>query len=87
MQAQIPHLVVVDGSALQLELAVAAEIEASEAATGPIPTRCVALDLNGEMAGEVIVWVRDGYLSGLEYAWFSDEMPSGFPPVQHLSQA
>ena len=27
----------------------------------------------GETIGEILVWVEQGYLSGLELAWFTDE--------------
>ncbi|WP_280243637.1 hypothetical protein [Nocardia abscessus] len=36
-------------------------------------------DRNGSPTGEVIVWVENGWLSGIEYAWYTDERPHALP--------
>ncbi|MFE7741706.1 hypothetical protein [Nocardia sp. NPDC057455] len=36
-------------------------------------------DRNGSPIGEVILWVENGWLSGIEYAWFTDERPRALP--------
>jgi hypothetical protein len=40
-------------------------------------------DRNGSPVGEVILWVENGWLSGIEYAWYTDERPRALPePAQ-----
>ena len=87
LHEQVPRAAVTGGSPLLLELAVVAEMAPADVETGPIPTRAVAHLPTGDLVGEVIVWTADGYLSGLEYAWYSDEMPSSFPPPEQLTVA
>ncbi|WP_280313563.1 hypothetical protein [Nocardia abscessus] len=36
-------------------------------------------DHNGSPIGEVILWVEHGWLSGIEYAWYTDERPHTLP--------
>ncbi|BDU01053.1 MULTISPECIES: hypothetical protein [Nocardia] len=36
-------------------------------------------DRNGTPIGEVILWVENGWLSGIEYAWYTDERPHTLP--------
>lgn len=84
LQAQLGRVAVAGGAPFQLDLVVAAEVAPSDAGTGPIPTRAVVVDDHGEPVGEVIVWVTDGYLSGLEYAWFADDMPNRLPDPRQL---
>jgi len=45
---------------------------------GPFPARAF-VPSSAEYQGEVIVWVKDGHLSGLEYAWITDEPPTRWP--------
>jgi hypothetical protein len=42
---------------------------------GPFPARAF-VPSNEAYQGEVIVWVTKGHVSGLEYAWISDEPPT-----------
>jgi hypothetical protein len=47
-------------------------------ADGPFPAHG---DVTGGSTyqGEVIVWVKDGHLDGMEFAWVSDTPPSRWP--------
>jgi hypothetical protein len=36
-------------------------------------------DRNGSPIGEVILWVENGWLSGIEYVWYTDERPHALP--------
>jgi hypothetical protein len=53
---------------------------------GPIPVRAYvgASDRDDDYEGELLVWVTNGFLSGLEFAWVTDEMPSGMPPSERV---
>ncbi|MEU3014955.1 hypothetical protein [Nocardia asteroides] len=40
-------------------------------------------DPNGSPIGELILWVENGWLSGIEYAWYTDDRPRTLPdPAQ-----
>jgi hypothetical protein len=45
---------------------------------GPFPGRAF-VPSNEDYRGEIIVWVENGHLSGLEYAWITDEPPARWP--------
>ncbi|MEU2038790.1 hypothetical protein [Nocardia niwae] len=36
-------------------------------------------DRNGEPIGEIMLWVENGWLSAIEYAWYTDERPHALP--------
>jgi hypothetical protein len=54
---------------------------------GPLPVSAVAYDAAEELCGELLLWVTDGYLSLLEYAWYTDEPPLGLPRPSRLRGA
>lgn len=68
-----------DGPSTMVDLVVSSDAQPAVVADGPLPVRSVAFDENGQLLGEVMVWVSGGLLSALEYAWYSDEPPSCFP--------
>jgi hypothetical protein len=45
---------------------------------GPLPGRAF-VPSNEDYRGEIIVWVENGHLSGLEYVWITDEPPVRWP--------
>lgn len=45
---------------------------------GPVPGRFTVRD-SGALVGELLVWVKNGRLSGLEFAWVTDAAPVGMP--------
>jgi hypothetical protein len=59
----------------------------STVADGPLPVRALVNSDCGELAGEVLLWVDNGCLSGLELAWYTDEAPTGWPSAAQLVQA
>jgi hypothetical protein len=44
-----------------------------------VPVRAIVVGPGQDPTGEVLVWVTDGYLSTLEYAWYTDEPPQYLP--------
>lgn len=51
---------------------------------GPFPAR--AFVSNGsDYQGEIIIWITDGHLSGLEYAWVTDQPPTRWPRPDELN--
>ncbi|GHF14318.1 hypothetical protein [Streptomyces morookaense] len=57
----------------------------SPAGTGPIPVRTSVLGESGSLEGEILIWVTDGYLSALEYAWYGETMPRELPPAERVT--
>ncbi len=45
---------------------------------GPFPARAF-VPSNAAYQGEVIIWIDNGHLSGLEYAWITDNPPTRWP--------
>lgn len=45
---------------------------------GPLPVRAY-VQSEAAYQGEIIVWIADGYVCGLEYAWVTDAPPSRWP--------
>jgi hypothetical protein len=45
---------------------------------GPYPARAFVSGQSG-YRGEILLWVNDGHLSALEYAWVTDEPPTRWP--------
>ena len=74
------------GPPTMLELAVPLSCEPAPVPDGPLPVRAVAVDSQGQTLGEVLVWVSNGYLSTIEYAWYTDETPIELPPTSQLRQ-
>lgn len=60
---------------LDIELAVEPRIDVPD---GPLPGR-VYVPNKAAYQGEIIVWITDGHVSGLEYAWITDDPPSRWP--------
>lgn len=46
---------------------------------GILPTCAQVRDASGDAVGELLLWIADGSLSALEYAWYADDPPSGLP--------
>jgi hypothetical protein len=74
------------GPPTMLELAVPLSCEPAAVPDGPLPVRAVAVDGQGLTLGEVLVWVSNGYLSAIEYAWYTDEAPTELPATSQLRQ-
>jgi len=77
---------VTSGPVTMVELAIPPSCESADVPDGPLPVRAVALDGQGQPVGEVLVWVSNGYLSTIEYAWYTDVAPTELPPTSRLRQ-
>ena len=67
-----------DSTPTFLSLIAPAPLKAAGFKDGPLAGRFPVTN-NGTIVGEILVWLEDGRISGLEYAWVSDEAPSGLP--------
>jgi hypothetical protein len=79
LAAQVEGTKVVGGLPTLLDLAAPRTAPIAALADGPIPVRAYVEAQGGQVEGELLVWVKDGYLSGLEFAWYTDEAPSEMP--------
>lgn len=68
-----------------LELAAPADLSTSTLPDGPAPSTVLVRDASGAETGELLVWVKDGRLSGLEFAWWTDEPPTRLPTREEVT--
>ena len=74
----------VDGPVTMMELHVVGGCS-SVGAPSPVPTTPIVVDELAEPIGQLLLWLdAQGYINGLEYAWFTDEMPIVLPPPEHV---
>jgi hypothetical protein len=51
---------------------------------GRIPVDAEVVNDAGQYVGELLIWLHDGALAALEYAWVTDEMPTALPSVENI---
>ena len=85
LRNQVPHLKVVGGPITFLELAVdRSAVKAAPIDSRRVPGQAWVSDAYGESLGTLIVWIDDGYISALEYAWLTDDSPYELPSVSQV---
>ena len=80
LRAQVPHTTVAGGPVTFLQLAVEVGTAQAPFRGTVIPGRFVVGD-----SGELLVWVSNGYLSALEFAWVKDDPPTRLPDPELIS--
>jgi hypothetical protein len=53
----------------------------SPTSDGVAPLNAYVNNEEGEYLGELMLWIKDGKLAGLEYAWVTEGRPSCLPQV------
>jgi hypothetical protein len=81
---QVSSVVIVGGPVTMLDLRVGDQTEASAFIDGPIPLCVIGADVAGTTTGELLPWVNNGYLSCLEYAWWTDDPPAQLPSPDQI---
>jgi hypothetical protein len=82
---QLPSVAVKEGGTPTfLDLEVPAADPRADIEDGPLPVRALVDGETGELEGEILLWVSDGHLSGLEFAWYTDEPPTEWPATDRL---
>lgn len=62
-----------------VDLEVPDFVPRAEVADGPLPIRAHVPGTSGDASAELLLWVKDGALAALEYAWYTDEPPTSLP--------
>lgn len=81
---QFQSNVTVCGPVTMLEIRVADGSPRAPVPDGPLGIRAIVEADESEPLGEISVWIRNGSLSGLEYAWYSSQPPDSFPDVTQI---
>jgi hypothetical protein len=88
VRSQIPNTRVLSETPTFLSLVVEDQEPCTECSDGPIPVRALVerfgSTASSDPVGEILVWIKDGLLAGLEFAWFSDDQPSSFPSPDQI---
>jgi hypothetical protein len=66
-----------------LDVKVSNDAEGVDLPNGPFPAHAFVPN-SAEYQGEVIIWITDGHLSGLEYAWVTDDPPTRWPRADEM---
>ena len=83
--AHAPSVSVRGDRITMLELRPSHDTPPSACTEGPIPLSMVVSNPAGDLIGELLVWVEAGYLTSLEYAWWSDDPPSELPDADRVA--
>jgi len=84
---QVSNVEVVGGPLTMLDLRVKAGTAASEFVGGPVPLSIVVGSASASMTGELLIWVDSGFLSALEFAWWTDDPPDALPSPDQVQVA
>jgi hypothetical protein len=66
-----------------LDVKVSNHDEGADLPNRPFPAQAFVPN-SAEYQGEVIIWITDGHLSGLEYAWVRDDPPTRWPQADEM---
>ena len=81
---QVSSVNVVAGPVTMLDFQLVAPAPVSSLRDGPAPLSAIVSDAEGTSVGELLVWVENGYLHGLEFAWWSDNPPEQLPSPEQV---
>src|SRR5882757_1486788 len=87
LRAQIPFVRVVDRKPqlpTYVHLVVTPGVAPADCPDGRVPVDTVVESASGEATGFILVWAESGYLSTVEHAWVTDDMPVELPSVDRL---
>lgn len=84
LRDQLKALRVSGGTPTMLDLETDPEASRAPLENGPIHVRALVENERGEVEGEILLWVTDGHISGLEQAWFSESVPESLPDLARI---
>jgi len=68
-----------------IDIEVEPGVERATTTTRTLSTEGNVSNENGDPIGLIVVWLEQGALAGLEYAWFTDEPPTEWPSDDQIS--
>lgn len=66
------------------DIAVPANSPKARIGDGAAPVNAYVTNEEGSYSGELILWIANGKLAGLEYAWVTDSPPRQLPRVPFI---
>jgi len=66
-----------------LDVKVSNNAKGADLPNGPFPAQAFVPN-SADYQGEVIIWLTGGHISGLEYAWVSDDPPTRWPRADEM---
>lgn len=78
---QASSVEVVGGPITMIDLRADDALPPSAFADGPVPLSIGVSDAASNPVGELLIWIEHGYLTGLEFAWWTDDPPVQLPNV------
>lgn len=84
MRQQARSVYVVGGPITMLDLCVKDPSPASEFREGPAPMSVTVTHTSGEAVGELLLWLKNGYISALEFAWWTNDPPARLPNLDRV---
>ena len=83
LRAQVEHVRATWGRTTEIDLEVTAGAPAA-VSDGVLPVMALVVGADERPEGCITVWIKGGYLSSLDYSWFTDRMPTEYPPPGRL---
>lgn len=83
LRAQVAHVWATWGRTTEIDLQVT-EASPAPVSDGPLSVAALVVDASEEPLRVITVWVKGGYLTSLEYSWFTDAMPTRYPSPDQL---
>jgi len=68
-----------------INFAVPSYVMKAQLPDGPVYPIPAVIGDDGELRGELILWLKNGHVIGLEHPWFTDDPPESWPDVAHIS--
>jgi hypothetical protein len=85
LAAQVPYVRLGEGPITFIPLVIDRSVAPRSAfECGPVPGSAWVVADDGSPIGTLLVWVDDGYISALEYAWVTDNEPTQLPEVGQI---
>jgi hypothetical protein len=83
--SQVERVEYVDGPLTMMDLRVVGECSPAIGVPSPAPSNPTVFDQHGEPIGELLLWLDgEGYINCLEFAWWTDEMPTVLPTPERV---
>ena len=83
LRVQVEHVRATWGRTTEMELEVV-DVAPASVKDGYLSVAALVVGPSGKAIGFIQVHVKGGYLSSLYYSWFTEGMPTEYPPLDRL---